>query len=144
MEKTLVIFKPDSFAQRCIGKVIDRFEAAGLNCCASKMQHLSESVLREHYSHLLQLEHFPKILAFMRERPVLICVFSGEAAIKRVREMLGPTDSTVAPKDSIRGEWGTDKMRNICHASDSAESAEAEIKRFFHPTEVHDLSVCCS
>ena len=144
MEKTLIIFKPDSLAQRCVGRVLTRFEAAGLNLCASKMLHLSESVLREHYSHLLHLEHFPKILAFMRERPVLICVFAGEEAIKRIREMLGPTDSTVAPKDSIRGELGTDKMRNICHASDSTESAEVEIKRFFHPTEVLEVNLCLS
>ena len=48
----------------------------------------------------------------------------------------GPTDSTVAPKGSIRGDLGEDKMRNIVHASDSPEAAQAELQRFFNPGEV--------
>jgi nucleoside-diphosphate kinase len=56
--------------------------------------------------------------------------------IARVRELLGPTNSKVAPKGTIRGDFGTEMMRNVCHASDSPEAAAAEIKRFFSATEV--------
>ena len=132
MEQTLIIFKPDCLQKRCLGEVIKRFEAAGLNLCASKMLQLSEELLKEHYSHILHIPHFPDILAFMQECPILICIFEGEDAISRVRNMLGPTDSAQAPKGSIRGDFGTDKMRNICHASDSPSSASAEIERFFN------------
>ena len=59
-----------------------------------------------------------------------------ENAIAAVRELVGPTDSTVAAKGTIRRDLGEDKMRNIVHASDSSEAAEAELKRFFNAGEV--------
>ncbi|NBN95573.1 MAG: nucleoside-diphosphate kinase [Verrucomicrobia bacterium] len=59
-----------------------------------------------------------------------------ENVISRVRELLGPTNSKVAPKGTIRGDFGTEMMRNVCHASDSPAAAEAEVRRFFRPDEV--------
>ena len=35
------------------------------------------------------------------------------------------------PKGTIRGDLGTDRMRNVVHASDSPENAQVEIERFF-------------
>jgi nucleoside-diphosphate kinase len=56
-----------------------------------------------------------------------------------VRDLLGPTDSKAAPKGTIRGDFGDDKMTNVVHASDSPEAAAAELKRFFKDGEVFDL-----
>jgi nucleoside-diphosphate kinase len=42
----------------------------------------------------------------------------------------------VAPKGTIRGDFGTEMMRNVCHASDSPAAAETEVHRFFRPDEV--------
>jgi nucleoside-diphosphate kinase len=50
--------------------------------------------------------------------------------------LLGPTDSKKAAKGTIRGDFGVDVMMNICHASDSPETARAELKRFFRDEEV--------
>jgi nucleoside-diphosphate kinase len=50
--------------------------------------------------------------------------------------MAGPTDSTQAPKGTIRGDFGIDKCQNMIHASDEVENAEAEIRRFFKPSEL--------
>ena len=61
----------------------------------------------------------------------------GENAITRVRDMVGPTDSTVAEKGTIRGDFGQDKMKNVVHASDSVENGQAELKRFFAEGELH-------
>ncbi|MEM9025365.1 MAG: nucleoside-diphosphate kinase [Verrucomicrobiota bacterium] len=58
-------------------------------------------------------------------------ILSGENVIAKVRDLLGPTDSTKAAPGTIRGDLGTTMMKNVVHASDSPESAEAEIKRFF-------------
>lgn len=74
---------------------------------------------------------FPEIAAFMSSRPVLALILEGEDVIQGVRDLLGPTDSTIAPAGTIRGDLGTDRMRNVVHASDSIESATAEIERFF-------------
>ena len=64
-------------------------------------------------------------------------VLEGENAIAGIRDMLGPTDSTIAPAGTIRGDLGTTSMKNICHASDSVENAAIEVERFFEPGEVH-------
>lgn len=131
MEETLVIFKPDCIEKRIVGEVISRFEKAGFDIVASKVMQLDSAILSEHYAHIAELPFFPVIEAFMSERPVLIMILRGESVIENVRELLGPTDSQAAPKGTIRGDLGTDKMRNILHASDSPEAAAAEKARFF-------------
>jgi nucleoside-diphosphate kinase len=62
---------------------------------------------------------------------VLALILEGKNVIQGVRDLLGPTDSAAAPAGTIRGDLGTDRMRNVVHASDSPESAAAEIERFF-------------
>jgi nucleoside-diphosphate kinase len=136
VEKTLVILKPDCLNQHATGAVLDRFERAGFEIVGCKMMHLSPALLREHYAHLAKMPFFPEIERFMGSRSVLVVLLRGERAIDRVRELLGPTDSTKAPQGTIRGDLGTDKMANICHASDSATAAAAEIQRFFRTDEI--------
>ena len=131
MEKTLIILKPDAFEKRKVGATINRFEDAGFSIVAAKMMRLASALLREHYAHIADKPFFPDIETFMGSRPVLILVVEGNAVIERVRNLVGPTNSLVAPAGTIRGDWGTDMMLNIVHASDGPESAAAEIKRFF-------------
>ncbi len=137
MEKTLIILKPDCMEKKLQGVVLDRFFKAGFDLVACKMMALSEPLLREHYAHLAHEPFFPGIAQFMSSRPVIVLILQGDQAINRVRDLLGPTDSTKAPKGTIRGDLGTDKQRNVCHASDSPESAAAEIRRFFKPEELY-------
>lgn len=136
MAKTLIILKPDCMAQKRAGEVIARFEKEGFDICACKMMTLSPELLKEHYAHVADKPFFPDIELFMSSRPVIVMILEGENVIGRVRDLLGPTNSKEAPKGSIRGDLGTDMMRNIAHASDSPESAEAEIRRFFKQEEV--------
>ena len=131
MEETLIILKPDCMEKRIAGEVISRFEKAGFDIVAAKVMQLDSAVLNKHYAHISDLPFFPEIKDFMSERPVIVLVLSGENVITKVRELLGPTDSTQAAKGTIRGDLGTDKMRNIAHASDSPEAAKAEKARFF-------------
>lgn len=131
MQKTVILLKPDCIEKNLAGEVIGRFERAGLKIRGCKMMHLSDAVLKEHYAHLADKPFFPEIVDFMQSTPVIAMALEGDAAIARVRDLLGPTDSKAAPKGSIRGDLGTDKMRNIAHASDSEETAAAELKRFF-------------
>src|SRR5207245_2609814 len=55
----------------------------------------------------------------------------GGEAIGGWRDLMGPTDSTKAPKGTIRGEFGTDVEKNAVHGSDGAETARVEIGFFF-------------
>ncbi|NBR62926.1 MAG: nucleoside-diphosphate kinase [Verrucomicrobia bacterium] len=130
-ETTLILVKPDAVADGLTGEVFRRLEKEGLRIINCRMTRLHPALLREHYAHLAHLPFFPEIEQFMGSGPVVAAALQGNNAIERVRELLGPTDSTKAPKGTIRGDLGKDKMHNVAHASDSPENAKAELKRFF-------------
>jgi len=131
MEETLIILKPDCMGNRVVGEVISRFEKAGFEIVASKIIQLDAAILREHYAHVADKPFFPEIEAFMSSRTVMPMILSGKDVIAKVRDLLGPTNSQEAAKGTIRGDLGTDMMRNVVHASDGPETAAAEKKRFF-------------
>ena len=139
MEETLVLLKPDCLVGRNCGEVLKRFEEAGFIVFGVKMMRLSDEVLREHYAHLANKPFFPEIQEFMQSSSVIALAMRGDNAITRVRDMVGPTDSTIAEKGTIRGDFGQDKMRNVVHASDSVENGQSELKRFFLENELHSL-----
>ena len=136
MEESLVLLKPDCLEGRKCGEVLKRFEDASFEVFGVKMMRLSDEILREHYAHLTDLPFFPEIQGFMQSSPVVAIALRGENAIVRIRNMVGPTDSTIADKGTIRGDFGKDKMRNVVHASDSVENGQAELKRFFTESEL--------
>jgi nucleoside-diphosphate kinase len=136
MEKTLIIFKPDCMEKHHVGNVLDRFEKAGFAIVGCKMVQLTATVLREHYAHVSAMPFYPEIEKFMSSRPVVVMALQGTAVVSRVRDLLGPTDSRKAPKGTIRGDFGTEMMRNVVHASDSVANAKIELARFFEPSEI--------
>ena len=121
-----------------MGTVLGRFERAGFTIAGCKMAKLEPQLLKEHYAHLADEPFFPGISAFMESGPVVVMILEGENVIRKVRELVGPTDSVQAPTGTIRGDYGDNAMRNILHASDSLESAQAEIRRFFDD---HDFQI---
>ncbi|GAA5122574.1 nucleoside-diphosphate kinase [Luteolibacter yonseiensis] len=139
-ETSLILFKPDAVQKNLVGTVLARFQEQGFVIRGIKMMQLSDEILAEHYSHIAHFPFFPSVRGFMQEAPVIALALEGENVIARVRDLLGPTDSTVAPAGTIRGDFGfkdgDSKMRNVCHASDSVEAAEAELKRFFKEGEL--------
>ena len=80
---------------------------------------------------------YPEIENFMKSRPVIMVALQGDNVVQRVRDLLGPTDSRKAAKGTIRGDFGTDMMTNVVHASDSVENANAELLRFFKADELY-------
>tara|TARA_B100001093_G_scaffold62665_1_gene52632 strand:+ start:883 stop:1299 length:417 start_codon:yes stop_codon:yes gene_type:complete len=136
MQRSLILLKPDCVKKSLVGQVISRFESAGYSIIASKVVQLDDALLHEHYSHVADLPFFPEIAEFMSSCPVIALVLEGEEVIQGIRDLIGPTDSTIAPKGTIRGDLGTDRMKNMVHASDSPESALAEINRFFEADQI--------
>ncbi len=143
MERTLILLKPDCIQQSIVGQVIARFEEAGFTIRGCKMIQLTDTILREHYAHITKYPFYPDVEKFMKETPVIALVLEADGIIETMREMLGVTDCREAAVGTIRAEWGSkedgkNKMCNIAHASDSAEAAEVEIKRFFTEKEVFE------
>jgi nucleoside-diphosphate kinase len=136
METTLILFKPDAVQKALVGQVLSRYEGAGLKIRGIKMFKASDALLNEHYAHIASKPFFPEVQKFMQQTPVIALALAGDNVISRVRDLLGPTDSKKAAKGTIRGDFGVDVMVNVCHASDSTESAAAELKRFFQPGEL--------
>lgn len=128
-EKTLAIIKPDGM--QYIDKIIEMFYKNDLKIQNYKIEYLTEEKLNEHYSHLVDRPFYPKLKEFMMSSPVAIMILEGENSIEKLRNLMGPTDSTKANSDTIRGKFGTNNMYNAIHGSDSKENAIIEINRFF-------------
>ncbi len=136
MQTTLVILKPSALQRNLVGEVISRFENKGLQLVGMKMTNLSQSVLEEHYSHLKDRPIFKRIIDSMMVSPVIIVAIRGLEAINVVRAMTGATNGRYAMAGTIRGDYSMSVQENIVHASDSPESAEIELKRFFNENEI--------
>ena len=138
IERSLILLKPDCVQKKLCGEVIRRFEEAGFTIRGIKMLRLTDELLADHYSHIADRPFFPEIVAFMQSTPVIGLVLEGEGVVGKIRDMLGPTNSKEAAPGTIRGDFGGDMMVNVCHASDSPENGEIEVKRFFGDAEVFD------
>ena len=136
MEKTLSIIKPDAVAKNVLGKILDRFESAGLKIIAIKMLHLDKDMAEGFYAEPKGKPFFDKLINFMTSGPVVVQVLSGENAIKANRELMGSTNPEEAAQGTIRSDFAESIDANAVHGSDSSESAEREISYFFNESEI--------
>lgn len=139
LEKTLVLLKPCTLERGLMGEIINRFEKKGLRIAGMKMMQLNDKILAEHYSHLVDKPFFGILKASMMRTPVVAMCLEGVDAIAVVRTITGSTNGRNADPGTIRGDYCMSNQQNIVHASDSPESAQAELKRFFCPEEIFDL-----
>lgn len=140
MERTLIILKPSAIQRGLAGNVLSRFEQKGLIIEGLKMMRLEETILREHYAHLVERPFFPSLVRSMTATPVIVGAIAGKDAVSVVRAMVGVTNSRNAAPGTIRGDFGMSGQENIIHASDSPENALIEINRFFKPEELFEYS----
>ena len=141
LEKTLVILKPSAVQRGLIGEVLNRFERKGLLLTGLKMAWLSDEILSEHYAHLKDKPFFQGVKDSMNVCPVIVCCWKGKDAVKVVRTLTGATNSREALPGTIRGDYSMSMQENIIHASDSPETAEIELQRFFSENELFDYDL---
>jgi len=136
-EKTVVIVKPDGVQRGLIGEVLKRLELKGLKIVGLKMMTLDESKLREHYAHHVSKPFYSGLESFMKSSPVVIVCVEGKGAVEAVRLIAGVTNAAKADGGTIRGDMAMG-MCNVVHCSDSIETAQAEVTRFFKTEEICD------
>ena len=136
LERTLSIIKPDAVKKNAIGKILARFEAAGLRVVAARMMHLSREQAEGFYAVHRQRPFFRDLVQFMTSGPVLIQVLEGENAIAKNRELMGATDPKKAERGTIRADFADSIDANAVHGSDSPASARMEVAYFFPACEV--------
>ena len=133
----MVLIKPDGMQKHVIGKVVDRFEAAGLRLVALKMIKLTQPLLDVWYAHHKDKSFFADLSRQMMSTPVVAFIVEGDGAIQKVFDICGPTDPAEAAPGTIRKDFGVDKPHNVVHRSDSVEAAEKEIGLLFRPEELY-------
>ena len=138
MERTLILIKPDAISRGLAGAVLRRFETKGLKIAGIKMIQLDDALLRAHYSHLADKPFFPNIAEFMGRIPVIALCLEGLEAVEVCRRLCGVTNSRQAEPGTIRGDMGMSLQANLVHASDSVETAQAEVARFFSDEELFE------
>jgi nucleoside-diphosphate kinase len=136
VERTLSIIKPDAVQKNVIGKILMRFEAAGLKVVAARMMHLSRKEAEGFYAVHKERPFFGDLVEFMTSGPVLVQVLEGENAVAKNRELMGATDPKKAAKGTIRADFADSIDANAVHGSDSAENARTEVAYFFKPEQV--------
>lgn len=146
LEFTYVMIKPDGVEKGIFEDVLDKYFAEGLDVVSATIDTLTKETAQIHYDHLKDKDFFKELIDFMVSGPVIKMLVVGEDAIRKVREINGPTNVSKAKKEapnSIRALYGDENFgpANAIHASDSKENACVEIKRFFgisiHQPEEH-------
>src|SRR5574341_459747 len=136
IERTLSIIKPDGVEKGYIGRIISRFETAGLKPVAMRMVQLSQKEAEGFYAVHRQRPFFEGLVAYMTSGPAVVMVLEGENAIARNREVMGATDPRKAAEGTIRKDLGTDIERNTVHGSDGPETARMEVGYFFREVDI--------
>ncbi len=137
MERTLSIIKPDAVAKNVVGKILTRFEDAGLRIAATKKIRLSRVDAEAFYAVHKERPFFGELVEFMISGPVVVSVLEGENAMAKNRELMGATNPKEAAPGTIRADFADSIDANAVHGSDSLENAEIEINFFFAQREIN-------
>lgn len=136
MEQTLSIIKPDAVAKGVIGKILDRFESAGLKIAATRKMQLSRIDAETFYAVHKERPFFKDLVDFMISGPVVVTVLEGENAMQINRDLMGATNPKEADAGTIRADFAENIDANAVHGSDSVENAAVEIAFFFSQKEI--------
>ncbi|EPB70516.1 nucleoside diphosphate kinase [Ancylostoma ceylanicum] len=133
-ERTFIYVDPDSVHRNLVGKIIQRFEERGYKLVALKMMTASKEHSEVHNKDLKDKPFFPHLIQYMGSGPVVAMIWQGLDVVKKGRSMLGATNPLASASGTVRGDF----CRNICHGSDSVDSAQREIAHWFKPEEIND------
>ncbi len=136
MERSLVLIKPDAMQRGLAGTIISRLENLGLKLVAMKMLHPDRALAQRLYAIHKDKPFYDSLVNYISSAPIIAAVFEGEGAVEVIRKAMGATDPAKAQAGTIRGDFGLDIERNTIHGSDSAATANEEIKLFFSQDEM--------
>jgi nucleoside-diphosphate kinase len=154
VERTLILFKPDTVKRGLVGEILTRFERVGLKVVGAKMLAPDYDHYYKHYEEIGKVvtrrgkEIFDVTLEMMNEGPVIAMVLEGIEAVEVVRKMVGATEPKSAAPGTIRGDYSHISFNhanaeniatpNIIHASGDSDEAKLEISHWFSEAELFD------
>ena len=151
MEKTLVLIKPEGVQRHLVGKILTRFEDAGLKIVGMKQVWVDKEFAKKHYTKNITERRGEKVremlLDYITEGPVVAIVLEGVNAIENVRKIIGGTEPKASPPGTIRGDFAhvsfayadanNIPVKNLIHASGNEEDAKKEVPLWFTNKELH-------
>lgn len=157
VQRSLVLFKPDTVQRGLVGEILNRFERVGLKIVGTKMIAPDKNHYYTHYEDIGKMvtrrgeQAFGVTLDMMIQGPVIAMVFEGVEAVALIRKLVGPTEPKSAQPGTIRGDYShmsfgyadsAEKgIPNLIHASGDEEEAEKEIAHWFTDAELYDYQV---
>ena len=135
-ERTLSIIKPDATRRNLTGKIIAKFEDAGLRVIASRRIKLSKADAEAFYGVHRERPFFASLVEFMTSGPMVVQVLEGENAVAKNREVMGATNPANAAPGTIRKEFAESIEANSVHGSDAQDTAANEIRFFFSDLDI--------
>jgi nucleoside-diphosphate kinase len=135
-ERTLVLVKPDGVQRLLVGRILARFEERGLKLIGLKLVQVDRELAERHYAVHREKPFFAGLVEFITSSPLVAAAFEGPNAIAVVRTMVGATRPHEAAPGTIRGDYALETAQNLIHASDGAETADAELALWFGPGEL--------
>jgi len=163
IEQTLVLIKPDALKNSLTGYVLSLLSEfhTGLRFAGAKIVHVSKMLAEEHYAEHRGKVFYPSLIDYImgrlhysgtpQKRRVIAFVYQGPEAVKKMRDICGPTNphvaretkpgcirslGTIVPIKDADGKIIGDRMDNLIHASAVDIDAEREIKLWFQPTDI--------
>jgi nucleoside-diphosphate kinase len=163
LEQTLVLIKPDALKNSLTGYVLSQLSEfhTGLRFAGAKIVQVGRMLAEEHYAEHRGKPFFPAIIEYImgrahytdapQRRRVIALVYQGQGAIKKIRDIAGPTNphdareqrpgsvralGTIVPLKNPEGEPIGQRMDNLIHASANTADAEREIKLWFKPNDI--------
>jgi nucleoside-diphosphate kinase len=163
LEQTLVLIKPDALKNSLTGYVLSLLSEfhTNLRFAAAKIVHVNTMLAGEHYTEHRGKVFFPSLLEYIQgklhnpdepwKRRVIALVYQGPDAVKKIRDLAGPTNplvarekkpgcirslGTLAPIKDAQGAVIGERMDNLIHASATDPEAEREIKLWFKPNDM--------
>jgi nucleoside-diphosphate kinase len=163
LEQTLVLIKPDALKVSLTGYILSQYSEfhTGLRFAAAKIVHVSRLLAEEHYAEHKGKAFYPSLIEYItgqihypaspHRRRVIAFVYCGPDAVKKVRDIAGPTNphvardkspgtiralGTIVPVKDAAGTVVGERMDNLVHASASDAEGEREIKLWFRPNDI--------
>jgi len=131
MERSLILVKPDGVQRGLVGEIIGRLERKGLKLIGLRLLWVPREMAEQHYAVHAGKHFYAGLVEFITSGPVAAVAVAGPDAIAVVRRLVGATMPNQAEPGTIRGDLGISGLRNLIHASDAPETAEAELALWF-------------
>jgi nucleoside-diphosphate kinase len=131
LERTLAIIKPDAVGRNAIGDITSMIESKGFRLLGVKMLEITKKQAEGFYAVHASKPFFGSLTDFMSRGPIVVMALEREEAIKRWRELMGPTNPANAPEGTVRKKWGGSIENNAVHGSDAEDTARFELSYFF-------------